>query len=106
MKSCKKCNKSDSLTDSNPYCAVCWTIVQGKLLQISPIKVLSVINGSGITYKEIMSNPAIKPHHDKSPSSVGIPLRKLIRLKLVQTKSNQIFVITNLGKTVLSEIKN
>jgi len=105
MELCIRCNELKSMTKSNPYCSICWRIVQGNLLQIPPIKVLSVINNN-MTYQEIMSHLTIKPYFKKSSLSVCIGLRKLLRLRLVQVKPNRMYSITDLGKMVLSEIKS
>jgi hypothetical protein len=104
---CIKCKKYTIEIDSDPYCDVCWIQTCGYLLQIPPLKVLSVINEGKKTYKEIMTHTKLKAFHKKSSHSVAIPLRSLIRKNLVYM-SNRIsgtYDITKLGVIVLDKMK-
>jgi|APSaa5957512535_1039671.scaffolds.fasta_scaffold88040_3 hypothetical protein len=108
MGSCVKCKKYEIEIDSDPYCKGCWSLTEGYLLQIPPLKVLSVINGSEKTYKQIMAHSSLKSFHEISSTSVGIPLRSLVRRKLIYM-SNRIsgtYSITELGIMALDNMKN
>jgi len=108
MKLCIKCKKYEIEIDSDPYCKGCWILTKGYLLQIPPLKVLSVINEGEKTYKQIMAHPSLKSFHNISSTSVGIPLRSLIRRNLIYM-SNRIsgtYSITEFGIMALDNMKN
>lgn len=105
---CIKCNKYEIEIDSDPYCKVCWELTKGYLLQIQPFKVLLVVNESEKTFKQIMEHSSLKQFHNISPTSVGIPLRSLMRRKLIHmpNKISGKYCITEQGITVLDHMKN
>ena len=108
MELCIDCKEREIEIDSDPYCKMCWMLTKGYLLQIPPLKVLSVLQEGEKTYKEIMAHPKLKPFHKRSPGSVGTPLRGLIRHNFVYM-SNRIsgtYSITELGIMVLDQMKN
>ena len=105
---CINCKENKIEINSDPYCERCWSLTEGYLLQISPLKVLSVINEGEKTYKQIMMHPALKSFYDKSSTSVGIPLRSLVRRNLIYM-SNRIsgtYSITEFGIMALEHVKN
>jgi hypothetical protein len=108
MELCIKCKKYETEMDSDPYCEGCWKLTKGYLLQIPPLKVLSVINECEKTYKQIMAHHSLKSFHDISPTSVGIPLRSLMRRKLIHmpNRISGMYSITEHGVTVLDHMEN
>lgn len=105
--SCINCKKNEIEMGYDPYCKVCWSLTEGYLLQIPPLKVLSVISEGEKAYKEIMAHPSLKPFHDISSTSVAIPLRSLIRRNMVYM-SNRIsgtYSITDLGIMALDNME-
>jgi hypothetical protein len=108
MELCIKCKKYEIEIDSDPYCDVCWHLTEGYLLQIPPLKVLSVMQEGEKTYKEIMAHPKLKSFHKRSSHSVAIPLRSLLRRKLIHLSNrlNGTFAITELGIVTLDKMKN